>query len=53
MRFLRQVIINPNMQHLNYSLTQISHKEILQFLDDESAYYLGINAIKYNNAQDT
>ncbi|HIS09272.1 MAG TPA: lytic transglycosylase domain-containing protein, partial [Candidatus Scatomorpha intestinipullorum] len=27
MRFLRQVIINPNMQHLNYSLTQISPKE--------------------------
>lgn len=53
MRFLRQTIINPNMQHLNYSLTQISPKEILQFLDDESAFYLGINAIKYNNAQDS
>lgn len=53
MKVLRQAILNTDMQVFSHSLLQVSPQEILSFLDDESAFYLGLNAIKNKNTSDS
>ncbi len=51
-KVLRQAILNPNMQKFNKSLTSINPQEILPYIDAEAAFYLGLNAAKYNKNQE-
>lgn len=53
MRLIRLAILNPDMKVFSHSLMQISPKETLLFLDDESAFYLGLNAIRNHNNIDS
>ncbi len=52
-RLLRHAILNADMGVFNHSLMQVSPQEMLPFLDDETAFYLGLNAIRNHDTSNS
>ncbi len=48
---LRHIILTPSLDKLNRSFNAALPSEILPFLDAESSFYLGINAIRFDKKQ--
>ncbi|WP_301006038.1 MULTISPECIES: lytic transglycosylase domain-containing protein [Helicobacter] len=50
-RALKSLIMHTNLDNFNHSLTALNSEEILSALDAESAFYLGLNAMRYQKNQ--
>ncbi|WP_297810503.1 lytic transglycosylase domain-containing protein [uncultured Helicobacter sp.] len=46
-RALKSMIMNTNLGNFNRSLTTLNLEEVLNILDAESSFYLGLNAMRY------
>ena len=47
-RALRHMILSPNLKTFNASLTEIKPQSIINALDAEASFYLGLNAMHYD-----
>lgn len=46
-RALKSMIMNTHLEKFNHSLTNLNPEEVLKTLDAEIAFYLGVNAMRY------